>query len=516
MAVTQLFARGALLYPQRMCLQDHAGTRTYVQVRERVTRLAGRLNSSGDQPTGEKCAVYSPNASIAVECLLGIQWAGAVYVPLNPKNHTRENVAILEQYDVTTLFFHSALADQVEQLRAACPRLTRFIAIDKPVSHTLFLDEWIKGAVPREMPFPYKPTDVVAIYSTGGTTGSPKGVMLTSNNWDITAANFHAHTPVKQTPVFLAVLPITHAAGTFSFMVMALGGKTVILPGFDAEAILQAIERERVTHVYLPPTAIYMLLEHPGIRGRDYSSLEYFIYTSAPMSVVKLRECIDIFGPVMIQFWGQTEAPSFCTCLAREDHLDLTPEREKRLQSCGRPMLLTPVAVMDDDGQLLGPGEKGELVVQGPLVMAGYYKNPAATQAASANGWHHTGDVGYIDQDGYVFIVDRKKEMIITGGYNVYPREVENVLLAHPAIQECAVVGAPHDKWGEAVTGVIELKTGSTLGAEELIAWCKSHLGSVKAPKAVEFWPQLPRTSVGKVDKKVIRQRFWEGLARAI
>jgi acyl-CoA synthetase (AMP-forming)/AMP-acid ligase II len=234
------------------------------------------------------------------------------------------------------------------------------------------------------------------------------------------------------------------------------------------------------------------------------------------MSVAKLRQCLEIFGPVMIQFWGQTEAPSFCTCLSREDHLDLTPEREQRLLSCGQPMLLTPVAAMDDDGRLLAPGEKGELVVNGPLVMAGYYKNPAATAGVSGHGWHHTGDVGYVDEDGYVFIVDRKKEMIITGGYNVYPREVERVLLAHPAIQECAVIGAPHEKWGEAVTGVIELKAGSTLGAEELIEFCKQQLGSIKTPKAIEFWPELPRTAVGKVDKKLIRQSFWQGMERAI
>ncbi|MDO8705626.1 MAG: AMP-binding protein [Sulfuricaulis sp.] len=515
MAITQLFSRGASLYPDRMCLQDANGSRTYAQVREHVTRFAGRLNAS-DQPTGEKCAVYSPNASIAMECLIGIQWAGAVYVPLNPKNHAQENITILDNCDVGTLFFHSSLADQVELLRAGCPKLTRFISIDQPVPDAEFLDSWIGNAAPRPTPFPYEPNDVVAIYSTGGTTGSPKGVMLTSVNWDITAANFHAHTPVKKPPVFLAVSPITHASGTFAFMVMALGGKTVILPGFDAEAILTAIEREKVTHVYLPPTAIYMLLEHPGVRGRDYSSLEYFIYTSAPMSVTKLHECLEIFGPVMIQFWGQTEAPSFCTCLSREDHLNLTPKREQRLLSCGQPMLLTPVAAMDDDGKLLPAGEKGELVVNGPLVMAGYYKNPAATAGVSGQGWHHTGDIGYVDEDGYVFIVDRKKEMIITGGYNVYPREVERVLLAHPAIQECAVVGTPHEKWGEAVTGVIELKAGSALGAEELMAFCKAQLGSIKAPKSIEFWAELPRTAVGKVDKKLIRQSFWQGMERAI
>jgi len=460
--------------------------------------------------------VFSPNASIAVECLMGIQWGGSVYVPLNPKNHTHENIAILDNCDVSTLFFHSQLAENVKELRAGCPQLTRLICMDAVVEGAEFLDTWIGELAPRAMPFPFAPNDLVAIYSTGGTTGLPKGVMLTSNNWDITAANFHAHTPVRKPPVFLAVSPITHAAGTFAFMMMAVGGKTVILPGFDAEAILAAIERERVTHLYLPPTAIYMLLEHPGMHERDYSSLEYFIYTSAPMSVTKLRQCLDIFGPVMIQFWGQTEAPSFCTCLSREDHLDLTPERQKRLLSCGQPTLLTPVAAMSDNGELLPAGEKGELVVNGPLVMAGYYENPDATAAVSQHGWHHTGDVGYVDQDGYVFIVDRKKEMIITGGYNVYPREVESVLLSHAAIQECAVVGAPDEKWGEAVTGVIELKAGSTLDAAEVMAWCKTQLGSIKAPKSVQIWAELPRTSVGKVDKKAIRKRFWEGSERAI
>ncbi|WP_213957929.1 MULTISPECIES: class I adenylate-forming enzyme family protein [unclassified Variovorax] len=516
MAITQLFARGATLFPARICLQDATGARRYDEVHAMVTRIAGRLNAS-DQPTGEKCAVYSPNASAAVECLLGIQWAGAVYVPLNPKNHASENIAILDNCDVSTLFFHSSLASEVDVLRAHSPKLMRCICIDAAVAGAQALENWIGDIAPRPQPFSWEPNDVVSLYSTGGTTGLPKGVMLTSLNWDIAAANFHAHTPVRRPPVFLAVSPITHAAGTFSFMLMALGGRAVILPGFDAGAILDAIEREKVTHLYLPPTAIYMLLEHASVRGRDYSSLEYFIYTSAPMSVTKLRQCLEIFGPVMIQFWGQTEAPSFCTCLSREDHSDLADSgRARRLLSCGQPMLLTPVAAMDDDGHLLGAGEKGELVVNGPLVMAGYYKNAAATAGVSTHGWHHTGDVGYVDSDGFVFIVDRKKEMIITGGYNVYPREVESVLLSHTAIQECAVVGAPDEKWGEAVTGVIELKAGSTLDAAEVMAWCKTQLGSIKAPKSVQIWAELPRTSVGKVDKKAIRKRFWDGNDRAI
>ncbi len=516
MAATQLFARGALLYPDRPCLQDGTGTRSYREVRDRVARIAGQLNA-GDLPTSEKCAVYAPNDNLALECLLAIQWAGAVYVPLNPRNLIDDNVAVTGNCEVTTLFFHSSLAAEAAHLREQCPLITRMVCMDGPHPGAIDMQAWLAdGTRERPLPIAVQPDEVVAIYSTGGTTGKPKGVMLTSLNWDIAAANFHASTKCDKPPVFLAVSPITHAAGTFSLMLMSEGSKTVVLPGFDATAILDAIERERVTHLYLPPTAIYMLLDHPGVRERDYSSLEYFMYTSAPMSVAKLEECLQVFGPVMIQFWGQTEAPSFCTVLSREDHLDLDDERRKRLESCGRPTLLTPVAAMDDQGRLLPPGTKGELVVRGPLVMAGYYRNPEATAEASSHGWHHTGDIGYLDQEGYVFIVDRKKDMIITGGYNVYPREVEAVLLAHPAVKECAVVGVPDPKWGEAVKGVIELREGASATDTELIDYCKASLGSIKAPKSIEAWPELPRTSVGKLDKKQVRQQFWQDLPRVI
>jgi acyl-CoA synthetase (AMP-forming)/AMP-acid ligase II len=207
----------------------------------------------------------------------------------------------------------------------------------------------------------------------------------------------------------------------------------------------------------------------------------------------------------------------FCTILTSEDHRVLGDKRlEHRLASCGRPTLLTPVAIMDDDGRLLRPGERGEIVVRGNLVMKGYYKNEEATAEVSEHGWHHTGDVGYIDEDGFVYIVDRKKDMIISGGFNVYPSEVEQVLWAHPAVQDCAVVGVPDEKWGEAVKAVLELKPGFSVDPEEVIQLCKQQLGSVKAPKSVDIWPSLPRTPVGKVSKKDIRNTFWKSEQRRI
>jgi acyl-CoA synthetase (AMP-forming)/AMP-acid ligase II len=228
-----------------------------------------------------------------------------------------------------------------------------------------------------------------------------------------------------------------------------------------------------------------------------------------------LKAAIEVFGPVMMQTYAQTEAPMFCTALMPEEHVVETG-REKLLASCGRPMLLTQVAIMSEDGALLPPGEPGEIVLRGDLVMLGYYKDPEKTAEVSKFGWHHTGDIGVRDENGYFYVVDRKKDMIITGGFNVYPAEIEQAIWAHPAVQECAVVGVPDEKWGEAVKAVIELKPGSALAEEELIAFCKERLGSVKTPKSVDIWPSLPRTAVGKINKKEVRATFWAGHDRAI
>ena len=235
------------------------------------------------------------------------------------------------------------------------------------------------------------------------------------------------------------------------------------------------------------------------------------------MAIDKLRQCLKIFGPVMAQCFGQAESPMFCALLTAEDHNVIgDPAREHRLASCGRPALLTPMAIMDDDGNIMPRGEHGEIVVRGNLVMKGYYKNPEATAEVSQFGWHHTGDIGYLDDEGYLYIVDRKKDMIISGGFNVYPSEVEQVIWSHPAVQDCAVIGVPDEKWGEAIKAVIELKPDATVEPEAIIALCKENLGSVKAPKTVDFWDELPRSPVGKVRKKDIRDTFWQGQARRI
>ena len=360
--------------------------------------------------------------------------------------------------------------------------------------------------------------DVFAMLTTSGTTGRPKGVMLTHANFECMIASFNADMHFDAPPVHLVAAPLTHAAGMFASSMLAAGVTQLMLPKPDPGLILEWIERFEVTTLFLPPTLIYMLLAHPDVRRHDYRSLRYFVYGAAPMSSDKLREASAVFGHVFFQIFGQTEALMIVTSMTPRDHEEaLTdPAKSARLVSCGRPSPYVEVGVMDEQGRLVPNGDAGEIVVRGNIVMKGYYKNLAGTAEVSTFGWHHTGDIGKFDDDGFVYLVDRKKDMIISGGFNVYPNEVEQVIWNHPSILDCAVVGIPDEKWGESVTAIVELKAGATLDAAELIAFCKQHLGSVKAPKTIHVWPALPRSSIGKVLKREIRQRFWEGRSRAI
>jgi fatty-acyl-CoA synthase len=293
------------------------------------------------------------------------------------------------------------------------------------------------------------------------------------------------------------------------FPVMTLGGEIVIMGKPDLAEFLALIEKHQITHTFLPPTLIYMLLDHARLAETGLTSLQCLWYGAAPMSASRLEEALTKIGPVMGQLFGQSEAPMMISTLAPAEHFrDDGSVATERLSSAGRPTPLTTVAIMDDAGHLLGPGERGEIVARGPLVMAGYYKNPLASAEAARYGWHHTGDIGYLDQDNFLFIVDRAKDMIITGGFNVYSAEVEQVLLAHPAVQDCAVIGLPDEKWGERVTAVVQLRPGQAVTGDEIRAFVKDRLGSVKAPKQVEVWPDLPRSKVGKVLKVEVKAQF--------
>jgi acyl-CoA synthetase (AMP-forming)/AMP-acid ligase II len=291
----------------------------------------------------------------------------------------------------------------------------------------------------------------------------------------------------------------------------------VVVTKPDPASVFGAIVKHRVTELFLPPTVIYRLLDIPGIDKLDFSSLKYFLYGAAPMSVEKLKRAIEVFGPVMTGGYGQTEAPASISYLPPSEHfVDGKLAADERLSSVGRPNPLIRVEIMNERNEILAQGETGEICVRGDLVMKGYYKAPEKTAETIVDGWLHTGDIGHIDAEGYLHITDRKKDMIISGGFNVYPSEIEQVIWTHPAVQDCAVIGVPDGQWGEAVKAVVELNAGQSVDAAELVALCKQKLGSVKAPKSVDFVEALPRSPVGKVLKKDLRERYWQGVERRI
>jgi acyl-CoA synthetase (AMP-forming)/AMP-acid ligase II len=315
--------------------------------------------------------------------------------------------------------------------------------------------------------------------------------------------------PFRGRPVYLALAPLTHAAGALCFPIMALGGEIVIMPAPDLSQFLWLIERHRATHTFLPPTLIYMLLDQPGLAAADLASLQCLWYGAAPISPARLEEAIATIGPVLGQLFGQTEAPMMISTMAPADHFRADGAlATERLGSAGRPAPLVTVAIMDDQGNLLAPGERGEIVVRSSLVMAGYYRDPAASAEAARHGWHHTGDIGYLDHDNYLFIVDRAKDMIITGGFNVYSVEVEQALMQHTAVRDCAVVGLPDDRWGERITAVVQSHPGFFVTEADLRSFVRERLGSVKTPKQIEVWPDLPRSKVGKILKSEVRSRL--------
>lgn len=318
--------------------------------------------------------------------------------------------------------------------------------------------------------------------------------------------------------VYLMATPMTHAAGALALATIADGGAVVTTDGVHLPQLYDALDEHRVTRTFLPPTAIYKLLADPDLRRAAFATMRHLVYAGAPISPERLAEALETIGPVMTQIFGQSEAPMICTFLGPDEHLEALadPAKRDRLASCGRASAVAAVEVMDDDGRIVPPGETGEIVVAGDLVMEGYLDDPDATaEARRPGGWHGTGDVGRKDEDGYLYIVDRKRDVIVSGGFNVFPLEVERVIQAHPAVLDCAVVGAPDDRWGERVTAFVEVAAGRVVQEDELIGWCKDALGSVKTPKSVWFAP-LPRSENGKVLRRVVRDRLWATRERQV
>ena len=520
MRAIDYFDRGAEAAPGRTAIVDGNTCYSYAQTRDITCQIASAMFAGGLH--GEQAAaIYSHNDARVLFCMLGIMRAGAVWVPINYRNAVDANAEYMKYVETAWLFYHSAFRAHVEELKARVPTLRHFICLDKEDGGNPSLETFLKSGsaeYPDWGDACGNPDRLVGLVPTGGTTGPAKGVRVTSLAWGTMtemATHYWRCDGVDQ--VCLNVAPLSHAAGVVAFTMFALGATNIILQKFDELEVLRGIERFRVTHLFLPPTAFYKLLAHPEVGSFDYSSLRVFLLAGSPVSPDKLRQGVEVFGPCLCQCYGQTESPMLLTWLdAGTVAAAAAGEHPERLSSCGKSTVAVRLAIMDEQGRILPPGEVGEIVARGSLVTAGYYKMPEATAEIRAHGWHHTGDLGYRDEDGYFYIVDRKKDMIITGGFNVYCAEVEAAIMGLAEVAECAVIGIPDNTWGEAVKAIVVLREEASLSEQDVIHFCKQRLGGVKSPKSVEFWKELPKTHAGKLGRKAIRSPFWANAERAV
>jgi acyl-CoA synthetase (AMP-forming)/AMP-acid ligase II len=519
MRIIDYFDNGAKYYPDNVAFVDvdSGGTSmTYADALPVTHRIAAALDGNG-HGKGSHVGILAPNSTTAFLALLGVYRAEAVWLPINPRNPVSINADLLARFDGELLLYHSAFEREAREMLDAVSGLREAVCIDGAGTVGKSLQDWSRNCPDTHQTGPADLDEVFAIFPTGGTTGRPKGVMMTHRAIYTLFQNFYSHFNYHDDTCHLVVAPMTHTAGITGCMHFARGGSNVIMSKADPALICSAIARYQVTHLFLPPTVVYMMLALPDVREHDYSSLQHFLVGAAPTSLEKLKEAISVFGPVMTEAFGQSEAPASITAKAPWDYLDENGEiNERRLGSIGRPCVNDVVAILDDEGNEVDRGTPGEICVKGELVTPGYYKDPDATAEVRRFGWHHTGDIGVMDEEGFITIVDRKKDMIITGGFNVYPNEIEQVLTAHPSVQDCAVIGVPDEKWGEAVKGVIQLKPEARCSEQELIDLCKEKLGSVKAPKSIAFIEQLPRSPAGKVLKNELRKGYWQGKERAV
>ncbi len=517
MRIIDFFDQGVSFYPNNAAFVDETGSINYSDAAIVTHQIAAAIHGHGYKK-GTKIGVYSPNSTVAFLSLLGLMRAEGVWLPINPRNSLETNIDLADRFGMSVLFYDSSFNEEIKQIQTAVPGITEFVCIAGEGSIGEPLSSWAAAYSGATHQIGVEQIDdLMALFPSSGTTGKPKGVLMNHKSIETFYANLYSHFNYYENSVHLVVAPMTHGAGLFAGMHFARGGSNVIMAKAEPLAIIQMLDKHKVTHLFLPPTVLYMLLAHPQLKDYDYSSLQHFIVGAAPTSLKKLKEAVNFFGPVLTEVYGQVECPVAITAKAPWDYMRADGTiNEERLKGIGRPCVLNTVAILDSEGQEVPRGEAGEICVRGDLVTLGYYENPQATAAVHRHGWHWTGDVGVMAEDGYITIVDRSKDMLISGGFNVYPNEIEQVLTEHPAVQEAAVIGIPDEKWGEAVKAIIQLKSGAEATKEELIAIVKEKLGGVKTPKSVDFIAELPKSAAGKVLKTELRKKYWQGSERKV
>lgn len=510
MYLTAGLHRSLQRHPDKTATVDGHRRQTFGQLAARVARLAGALGQLG-VARGDRVAVLALNSDRYMETALAVWWMGAVLNPVNTRWTASEVAYALKDCGARVLFIDDALAHLTVGLSEQVPALQTTVAMSNQMApaHGLNFETLIAQAMPVD-DVRCDNGELAAILYTGGTTGFPKGVMLSHANLWAALVGRMAEVPNPGHFITLLTAPLFHVAGLGRMLGQTVvGGSCVTFPAFNAEAVLRTLASERITDVVVVPSMLQMLLEAPTFAQTDLSSLQRILWGAAPITVPLLERALQAFPKVeFIHAYGMTETAASVSV----HHIGRSAEERAsdRIRSAGRAGFSTEIRIADDQGQELPRGQSGEILVRGPVVMMGYWNRPEDTQNALRGGWLHTGDGGTMDEEGYVYVVDRIKDMVISGGENVYPAEVEEVLGRHPGVASSAVIGIPNDKWGETVHAVVVLRPGVSLTDAMLIAHCHTHLSGYKCPKSIEFRMALPLSAAGKVLKGELRKRCAE------
>jgi len=517
----EVFDRVCLYYAESTAIRDHDRSITYREMRQWANRVANGLGALG-VASGERVGLLLPNVLEFIPTQHGVWKAGAVLVQMPTRASASTHRTNLEQVEATTLIYHAQFDDTAREIVAGLPNLKTVIRLTDQANAAVSDDAFSLDYATHFDAQPDTPPTVTVnehdeayVLFTSGSTGEPKGVVNSHYTWahySITSGLEIGD--IRPGEVFAHGAPLTHFTQVFVMPTFLRGGTNVMLPGLDVDVLLDTIERDRVTATAVVPTIVYLLLDHPRRTQADLSSLKTMVYAGSPIAPERLREALDVFGPIFVQTYAGTE-PGYISCLRKQDHRVDTDVDVARLASAGRPIPFVRVSIQDENDGPLPVGAVGEICSKQLGQMLSYV-DTARNAEALRDGWVHTGDVGYLDEHGFLYIVDRKRDMVVSGGFNVFPRQVEDVLLGHPAVAQAAVIGVPHPKWGEAVHAVVVLRAGAEASEQDLIAKVKKGLGSVAAPKTIAFVAELPVNPSGKLDKKALRAPFWSGRGRQV